>query len=177
MKAWKLAVALAVVLAMAGLAIGQRNIEGPDLRVNSVGYTYKPLIGNDDASTATVWSLDSAVTDTSAAYKIIPGSFVAISLSVGATTDTLDQVYIYGSMTGSPADWVLLDSIGAVDGEDGPIEEMRYVHGPANGSVGAATPVLCRYVHLTAANHDGANAAAANVVTGYIVSSPPPAGQ
>ena len=172
---WKLAVGLltlcVLVYAMA-LAVEPPQIEGPGLRVNSHGYMYKPLVGAGSASSATTWSVDSALTDTSEAYKIIPGSYVSISMTLGATTDTLDDIYIYASNTGSPADWFLIDSIPLINGEDG-LSHLRYVHGPssASGGVGAVTPVIARYIHVVVANHDGANASAATVISGRVVTS------
>lgn len=167
--------AIMVLLAWTSMSVAVEppNIKRSKLRVNASGYMYKPLVTNGAASSATTWTLDSAQTDTSEAYQIVPGCYAAVYLKVPATTDTVDVLYIYGSVTGNVADWFLLDSLLATNGEDLGRMNARYIHGTANGTVGSVLyPVMARYLHFTATNHDGANAAAAYALTGYLITSP-----
>jgi hypothetical protein len=156
--------ALGVVLVAALSVSAQTQIEGKQLRVNTTGYLYAPLVDAAATGNATTWSLDSAGVDTSYSYKIIPGVFAAVQVVLDAAADSLDQIYIDGSQDGTS--WLLIDSIGAVIGTT---PKIRYIHGPANGTVGAATPVLCRYLRFRADNDDGAGAA--TVLTGRLVTS------
>jgi len=159
MRNWMKAVAVLAVLGLAIGAVAQTQIEGYQLRVNTTGYGFLPIVDATETGGVTTWSLDSAAVDTSYSYKIVPGCKAAVFASLDAAADSLDGIYVDISADGT--NWAILDSVGTVLG-------TAVTHTVLADA--AILEMMGRYLRFRADNDDGAGAA--TVLTAYLVTSP-----
>lgn len=165
MNGYRKLVTLALaVLILAAVFITAYAVEPPNIErnrlVTSVGYMYKLIIGNGDATTVSGWTLDTAQVDTSASYQIVPGVNLAVYAWLNASGDSLDNFFVDASTDGT--NWAVLDTVGALAGTA--VSQVTLADG-------AITDIMARYIRFRVDN-DGADATSGTIVTAHLISSP-----
>ena len=152
-----LAIALVAAALVGGNAVAQKQIEDTPLSAASVATGYFNI--NSDGSVG-AYALDSNSTDTSASYKIVPGSHCAVFAYLDAAADTVVGFFVDVSADGNH--WAVLDTVGAVNGVATTYMQLANT---------AAVNIVGRYLRFRTVNDDGADAAT-SMVAHLVVGKP-----
>lgn len=152
MKRLVLAVLALAVLSVAAFA--QVQIEDRGVSPTATPSIYWPI---NQTGGSELWSLDSAATDTSAYYKIVPGLYYTLTLKTsGVAGDSLRSVRIFRNTIPSTVGAEKIDSIITIAGATQSTKDIL------GGAAGLKYPVMARYLYVVVV---GATTGAAGATT------------